>query len=738
MFESGVMDAPRTIHCDSFWDALVLRSMLEKQGVQVGRRDEGVVLSIVASGALDAIKTAVTQLSHEFPGSGPVVIEGEDRAEPAVAEREDRAEPAVAEREDRAEPAVAEREDRAEPAVAEREDRAEPAVAEREDRAEPAVAEREDRAEPAVAEREDRAEPAVAEREDRAEPAVAEREDRAEPAVAEREDRAEPAVAEREDRAEPAVAEREDRAEPAVAEREDRAEPAVAEREDRAEPAVAEREDRAEPAVAEREDRAEPAVAEREDRAEPAVAEREDRAEPAVAEREDRAEPAVAEREDRAEPAVAEREDRAEDADTAQFAAMEPLPAIPASSASGITEEVRAQPDIDVQPEPATAAPADHTLIPARPPVEQGSGRQTRQDEEAASPEKAAASPEKAAASPEKAAASPEKAAASPEKAQARPAKALTRLPKPEPPEAPASPPKAATPARMHKWLRLNWWIAVLVLVWLGLAAYGLLAVSRHAAMAPTRNGHRTGASTEVAIRDRAAAWVAGQVSRTATVSCDRVMCQAVEAHGIPAASVLELRPGQANPLRSSVIVVTAAVRSMVGSRLITADAPAAIASFGTGSRQISVREIYPQGAAAYAAALRKDIADRKANESSLLENPRVTAPSAARRQLQDGQVDSRLLLTLAQLASQWPLSIRAFDDRAPGASPGVPLRSADLAVTGDAAGQARQMSAFVHQLQGFFASARIRAVRLANGQDVVQIEFAAPSPLGVLNPRTP
>ena len=216
-------------------------------------------------------------------------------------------------------------------------------------------------------------------------------------------------------------------------------------------------------------------------------------------------------------------------------------------------------------------------------------------------------------------------------------------------------------------------------------------------------------------------------------------MCQAVEAHGIPAASVLELRPGQANPLRSSVIVVTAAVRSMVGSRLITADAPAAIASFGARDRRdVSVREIYPQGAAAYAAALRKDIADRKANESSLLENPRVTAPSAARRQLQDGQVDSRLLLTLAQLASQWPLSIRAFDDRAPGASPGVPLRSADLAVTGDAAGQARQMSAFGHQLPGFFASARIRAVRLANGQDVVQIEFAAPSPLGVLNPRTP
>src|SRR5690349_9119961 len=86
MFTSGVMDAPRTIHCDSVWDALVLRHMLEEQGVQVRRPDEGAVLSMVASGALAAIKAAVAQLSHEFPGSGPVVIEGGDGAESAVAE----------------------------------------------------------------------------------------------------------------------------------------------------------------------------------------------------------------------------------------------------------------------------------------------------------------------------------------------------------------------------------------------------------------------------------------------------------------------------------------------------------------------------------------------------------------------------------------------------------------------------------------------------------------------------
>jgi hypothetical protein len=35
-----------------------------------------VVLSLVASGALDAIKAAVAQFSDECPGSGQVVIEG--------------------------------------------------------------------------------------------------------------------------------------------------------------------------------------------------------------------------------------------------------------------------------------------------------------------------------------------------------------------------------------------------------------------------------------------------------------------------------------------------------------------------------------------------------------------------------------------------------------------------------------------------------------------------------------
>ena len=351
----------------------------------------------------------------------------------------------------------------------------------------------------------------------------------------------------------------------------------------------------------------------------------------------------------------------------------------------------------------------------------------------------------------------PKPAQQQPQPAPPKPAPPQPALPQPAPqqsappktpdapPKAPAAPPKAPAtppePARPPERTRRGRGVKVAVALALVLALAGSLTflLKRPGrtvqATAPTASPSASAASgTAAEVRAAAAAWVASQVSRAMPISCDPVMCQALQAHGVPAADLLVLKPGGGEPLRSRVIVVTAAVTKMVGTEFLTADAPANLATFGSGSRQVSVRLIYPQGAAAYAAALRQDIAERKASEGTLLENPRVTAPPAVRQQLQGGQVDPRLLLTLAQLASQWRLSIVAFGDRAPGASPGVPLRSADLAVTGDAAGRAQQMSAFAHGLKVFFTSAHIRAVRLANGQDVVQIEFAAPSPLGLLN----
>ena len=251
-------------------------------------------------------------------------------------------------------------------------------------------------------------------------------------------------------------------------------------------------------------------------------------------------------------------------------------------------------------------------------------------------------------------------------------------------------------------------------------------------------------ASAPVAVRDRAADWVATQVGLAGLVSCDRAMCQALQAGGVPAADLLVLRSGRAEPLRSAVVVVTAAVKKMVGSRRLAADAPAAIASFGSGAGRISIRLIFPRGAAAYATALRREIADRKAAGTSfVLLDSQVTRSAAVRRELRGGQVDTRLLLTLGEVASQSRVSIVAFGDRGPGASSGIPFRSADLVITGGKAGsalagQVQQMSVFVHQLAGFYAGARIQTVRLADGQDGVRIEFTAPGRFGLLSTSAP
>src|SRR5207247_10235111 len=109
----------------------------------------------------------------------------------------------------------------------------------------------------------------------------------------------------------------------------------------------------------------------------------------------------------------------------------------------------------------------------------------------------------------------------------------------------------------------------------------------------------------------------------------------------------------------------------------------AAIASFRAGNRPLSVRVVAPRGAAAYISALRADMLARKTAGTQLLDNRRIIVSATARRQLAHGQADSRLLVVIAGLAARWPVSVAAFGDLGPGASPGLPLRSAHLAPVG-------------------------------------------------------
>jgi hypothetical protein len=196
------------------------------------------------------------------------------------------------------------------------------------------------------------------------------------------------------------------------------------------------------------------------------------------------------------------------------------------------------------------------------------------------------------------------------------------------------------------------------------------------------------------------------------------------------------LAAGSTDPLGSAVVVSSAAVRSLFGSRLTTVYAPTVIASFGSGSAQIDIRVYALGGAATYLADLKGDQLARLRNARTLLRNHRVSATPTARDQLAAGQVDSRVLIIIATLAGAGgPVQIVAFGDSGPGAGSDGPLRAVELASPpGARTGYLQYVLAFVQDQQAPYRASDVTLADLPDGQEVVKIVFDAPSPLGLLS----
>jgi hypothetical protein len=243
--------------------------------------------------------------------------------------------------------------------------------------------------------------------------------------------------------------------------------------------------------------------------------------------------------------------------------------------------------------------------------------------------------------------------------------------------------------------------------------------------------------------RSDAAAWIDQQVSRGTIVSCDPVMCSALLAHGFPAANLDLLRPSAHDPLASDMIAATAVLRSQFGSRLTSVYAPITVASFGTGSAEVAIRVVAPDGSAAYMRQFRADLAARKAYGAQMLHNSKIVVAPQTRRQLASGMVDSRLLATISTAAHREnPLRIVSFGAAAPGGSSGVPVRSAVIAST---ASGPKASIAVLDQLRRFwlgqqapYLPASTQIVPDGSGQSALRIQFAAPSQLGLLSAGNP
>jgi hypothetical protein len=304
--------------------------------------------------------------------------------------------------------------------------------------------------------------------------------------------------------------------------------------------------------------------------------------------------------------------------------------------------------------------------------------------------------------------------------------------------KSPEAAPDVAPDAEPESASWLGAWLAALIVI--PALVIGSLTVVAVRHFTGTRAGSPPSAAParhEAAVRGQAAAWVAQQVSRGVAVSCDRAMCAALEARGLPARDLLVLGPPSRDPRSSAVVVETGAVRALFGTSLDRAWAPAVLASFGSGSAGITVRVVASHGAVAYQTALASDMAAAKAAGARLLADRRITVQTSARAQLTGGLVDLRLLSALTALSRHLRVSVMGFGSVGPGVSAGLPLRYADLSQASQGAGltqagYARSVRSALSGLDTSIGPVRTVPVVLPDGQAVLRVEFTAPSPLQV------
>jgi hypothetical protein len=208
-------------------------------------------------------------------------------------------------------------------------------------------------------------------------------------------------------------------------------------------------------------------------------------------------------------------------------------------------------------------------------------------------------------------------------------------------------------------------------------------------------------------------------------------MCTALRADGVAASRLLSLAPAASHAPGADVIATSPAGRAG-----LSHDAPVLLASVGTGSSQVEVRATTAVGSASYASALAADLAARKSAGAQLLHSGRIQASAAGTAQLQAGQVDARMLIMLALLASQRSWQVVSFGD----ASPGVPLADAPyrqviVAAAGSGSGSVGLAAgiALLHAQRAPYQPAQVTRVQLPGGQTGLRIDFATPGALGLL-----
>jgi hypothetical protein len=270
-----------------------------------------------------------------------------------------------------------------------------------------------------------------------------------------------------------------------------------------------------------------------------------------------------------------------------------------------------------------------------------------------------------------------------------------------------------------------RWWRAAAFV--LAVAGVALVVVGLTGGLTTT-SPRTTPASAAGAVRPaaaraqiQAAAWLAGQASGSATIGCYPDLCPVLQDQGVAPGRLVFLTEKATTPLGASLLVTS----RTAGGPLAARYAPALVASFGSGPSRVEVFAVEPGGTAAYRAALRTDLAARRSAGTQLLHDSRIRFTATDAGRLRAGEVDSRLLATLAVLASQYSFRVASFG----AAAPGGPLLFRGVTVTGIGPGRPAAL-AMVRAQDVPYVPAHAALSRTG-----LSIEFPVPSPLGLLSP---
>ena len=247
----------------------------------------------------------------------------------------------------------------------------------------------------------------------------------------------------------------------------------------------------------------------------------------------------------------------------------------------------------------------------------------------------------------------------------------------------------------------------------------------------------------DAAARVAAATWIAREVRHGTKMACDEGMCSRLRDSGVTAADLVTLN-GDATGLNGAGLVIASrTVRERFGAKLAYAIAPDVLGIFGTGPARVEVRRRSTQSPEAHDRAKAHEQRSRQHAGLQLLDLPRVHTSSDAMHDLAAGEVDNRLVYTLARLARRHTINIASFGGRGPYTGIDVPERSVDIdQVDAGAAIDDNPAMAGVLKLvraqRGTYKvnSATMDASGAAGG--VLRVAFPAPVPNGVLSGGLP